>query len=344
MNLYGLDSTYENSAVIVIPVPWEGTVSYGGGTSAAPEAILKASPQIDLCDPELGQVHKQGIFMLEIPSGDNAWATYGRGGGHDNSTDRVELVNQLSVQLNEHVYAVTQKVINDGKTPIVLGGEHSVSYGAIKAMAEGRFSNDKSAENKSGDDKSPQSGSFGILHLDAHFDLRNAYEGFVFSHASAMYNVLQNIPQVSKLVSVGARDFCEEELELASTNEKIKFVLDNDLAMAKIKGESWFNITERIINELPDNVWVSFDIDALDPSLAPHTGTPVPGGLSFHEADYLLRRIVKTGHNIVGADLCEVAPGENSEWDANVGMRVLYKLFGWICHGKQYETVLPKID
>ena len=310
MNLYGLNSIYENSAVIVIPVPWEGTVSYGRGTSAAPAAILKASQQIDLCDPECGRVYEKGIFMLNIPSVSKEWVVGGDGEGYN----KVALVNQLSAKVNEYVYSAAQQIINDGKIPIVLGGEHSVSYGAIKAMAEGR-----------------RDGSFGILHLDAHFDLRKAYEGFIFSHASSMYNVIQNIPQIEKLVSVGVRDFCDEELEFASASEKIKFCLDSDLALAKMQGDNWSDIADRVIQELPDNVWVSFDIDALDPSLSPHTGTPVPGGLSFHEANYLLRRVVETGRKIIGADLCEVAPGKDSEWDANVGMRVLYKLFGWIC-------------
>ena len=310
MNLYGLDSAYENSKVIVIPVPWEGTVSYGRGTADAPEAIFEASPQIDLCDPDFGPVYKQGIFMLDVPVNIKELNRKAYSGAM--------AVNELSAEVNGYVHAAAKKVIHDGKIPIVLGGEHSVSYGAIVAVA-GKFG--------------IRNSEFGILHLDAHFDLRNSYEGFTFSHASAMYNVIQDIPQIEKLVSVGVRDFCEEELAFASANKKIKFFLDNDLALAKIKGESWFDITERIICELPQNVWVSFDIDVLDPSLAPHTGTPVPGGLSFYEANHLLRRITETGRRIVGADLCEVVPGKDDEWDANVGMRVLYKLFGWICSG-----------
>ena len=322
MNLYGLNSTYENSKVIVIPVPWEGTVSYGRGTAAAPEAILKASPQIDLCDPDGTQVYRSGIFMLEIPEvikelnrNAQSFARREELTQQQNNiiVEDAAAFNQLSYRVNNYVYTTARKIINDGKIPIVLGGEHSVPYGAIKAL-----------------DESYSSGSFGILHLDAHFDLRNAYEGLTFSHASIMYNVIQNISQIEKIVSVAIRDFCEEELEFASANEKIRFFLDNDLALAKIEGESWFSITERIISELPKNVWVSFDIDALDPSLSPYTGTPVPGGLSFHEANHILRMIAGTGRRIVGADLCEVAPGVNSQWDANVGMRILYKMFTWI--------------
>ena len=336
MNLYGLNSTYETSEVIVIPVPWEGTVSYGRGTAAAPEAILEASSQIDLCDVEGAKAYKRGIFMLEIPEEIKKLNTEAKSFvRHEKYTEKytvhqaeqqAEIVvenagalNLLSDKVNNYVYATAQKIISAGKIPVVLGGEHSVPYGAIKALAENRAG-----------------GSFGVLHLDAHFDLRKAYEGLTFSHASIMYNVISNVSEVEKLVSVAVRDFCEEELEFASANKKIAFFSDNDLALAKIKGESWFSITERIISELPKNVWVSFDIDALDPSLSPHTGTPVPGGLSFHEANHILRRVVETGRKIVGADLCEVAVpsvegnlGEG-EWDANVGMRVLYKIFNWI--------------
>jgi agmatinase len=168
-------------------------------------------------------------------------------------------------------------------------------------------------------------GSYGILHIDAHSDLRDAYEGFIHSHASIMHNAL-HIDAISRIVQVGIRDYSEEEVEtIRGSGGRVKLFDYRGLARRRFGGESFSSIAEEIVSELPDQVYVSFDIDGLDPALCPGTGTPVPGGLLFEEALYLVERIPASGRRIVGLDLCEVSPGE-SEWDANVGARVLYRL------------------
>jgi agmatinase len=146
-----------------------------------------------------------------------------------------------------------------------------------------------------------------------------------------MYNVMEKIPGVIKLVQVGIRDFCEEEYNYTKKNKKIFVHFDRHLQEKKLTGSKWSDIARDIVAELPENIYLSFDIDGLDPRFCPNTGTPVAGGLDYHEMIYLILEIVKSGKKLVGFDLVEVAPNaKNSadEWDANVGMRLLYKLAG----------------
>ncbi|MDX5346515.1 MAG: arginase family protein, partial [Hymenobacteraceae bacterium] len=164
---------------------------------------------------------------------------------------------------------------------------------------------------------------------DAHADLRDAYEGFEFSHASIMFNALK-VPQVKKLVQVGIRDICQAEAELVEqSNGRIITFYDQTLKENMYEGDSWKKQCKKIIAQLPQKVYISFDIDGLDPKLCPATGTPVPGGLEFHEAVFLVKQLVKSGREIIGFDLCEVAPGD-SEWNGNVGARLLFKLCNWM--------------
>jgi agmatinase len=188
-----------------------------------------------------------------------------------------------------------------------------VPYGSIQAHAE-------------------RHSGMGLLHIDAHADLREAYEGFTWSHASIMYNVVTRIPGVARLVQVGIRDLSEAEHGIIkNSGGRVVTHFDPELARRKLSGEPWSAQVDRIVADLPPNVYVSFDIDGLDPTLCPHTGTPVPGGLSFHEAMALIAGVVRSGRRIVGVDLNEVVPGpEGDEWDGNVGARVLYKLIGWM--------------
>jgi agmatinase len=318
--IYGLPFTVEESRVVVVPVPFEATTSYGGGTSGGPDAILEASRQVDLYDRQTGRPYEAGIAMMKAPARIRRWNRAGRkaaapvirnGGAVDRATRKCAAkVNQISVALNDWVYSTTSDLITEGKMVATLGGDHSVSFGAIKAHAE-RYP------------------GLGILHLDAHADLRDAYEGFTFSHASIFHNVMTRIPDITKLVQVGVRDLGEAENRMIDESEgRIVTFFDPDLAARKEKGEPWSVIADEIAATLPDDVYLSWDIDGLDPALCPSTGTPVPGGLSWNEAIGLLGAIHRAERRIVGLDLCEVAPGD-SEWDANVAARLLYKMIGF---------------
>ena len=319
--LYGLPFSPEESHVVVLPVPFEATTSYGGGTSEGPAAVLEASKQVDLFDHETGEPYRAGISMLPIPPEVLDWSRIGMrlagpvieagGAGEDPAMRRaVAEVDALGERVNEWVYDETKRWLDAGKMPVILGGDHSVPFGAMRAYAE-RYP------------------GLGILHLDAHADLRDAFEGFRWSHASIFNNVMTRIPEVGKLVQVGIRDLGRAERAMIDdSGGRIVAFYDPDIAARREQGTGWAAIADEIAAQLPDTVYLSWDIDGLDPTLCPGTGTPVPGGLSWNDAVGLLRALVRAKKRIVGLDLCEVSPGA-TEWDANVGARLLYKMIGF---------------
>ena len=321
--IYGLPFTPEEARVVLVPVPWEATVSYGSGTADGPAAILAASRQVDLLDRETGRPYEAGVAMLEIPAEVRRWSDEARGraapvieaggpGGDAALEKAVATVDALGDRMNAWVYDQVKRRLEDGKLVGVVGGDHSVPFGAIQAVAE----------------RNP---GLGVLHLDAHADLRRAYEGFRWSHASIMWNVLQ-LAGVARIVQVGIRDYSDEEEETIRGNpDRVRTHFDPDLRRALFDGESFARVAGRVVADLPRQVYLSFDIDGLDPALCPHTGTPVPGGLSFAEVTALIRTVVESGRRIVGFDLDEVTPDPQgrSEWDGNVGARVLYKEIGF---------------
>ncbi len=303
--IYGLPFTPDEAKVVIIPVPFEATTSYGGGTSRGPAAVFEASKQVDLFDHETGRPYEAGIAMLDIPRKIVSWNAKAKKLGRKH----VRNVNKISEAVNQWVYDEARALLHAGKMPVVLGGDHSVPFGAIRAYAE-RYP------------------TMGILHLDAHADLRDAYEGFTYSHASIFHNVITKT-HIPKLVQVGVRDVGISEMQrIEESNGRIRTFFDDQLAARKESGATFAELADEIVSELPADVYLSWDIDGLDPTLCPGTGTPVPGGLSWNEAIGLLRAIRRAKKRIVGLDLCEVAPGE-SEWDANVGARLLYKMIGF---------------
>jgi agmatinase len=326
--MYGLPFSEADSYVIVQPVPFEATTSYGGGTSGGPAAVLEASKQVDLFDADTGKPYERGIFMRPLPENVRRWNEEARalaqpvidaGGeveGDAELTSALARVNATSRELNEWVYAETRALIDAGKFVATVGGDHSIPFGAIRAHAE----------------RYPE---MGILHLDAHADLRDAYEGFEHSHASIFFNVMNQVPQVEKLVQFGVRDLGSAERRFIDDwHGRIVTFYDSAVAAQKDEGVPFARIADEIVKKLPSTVYLSWDIDGLDPTLCPHTGTPVPGGVSWNEAIAILRALVRNEKRIVGLDLCEVAPGD-SEWDANVAARLLYKMIGFALLSQQ---------
>ncbi len=319
--VFGLTDTLESAAVVLIPVPFEATTSYGGGTSNGPAAIYEASKQVDLFDLDTGRPYERGIFMLDEPAQVRAFNDEAKAlaapiianAGVAEDPKALARVNALSEQMNAWVYATARDLLNRGKFVGLIGGDHSTPFGNIKAHAE----------------KFP---GVGVLHLDAHADLRDAYEGFTWSHASIMFNVLKHVPQVKTLTQVGIRDFGEAEFELIQNSDgRVHTFFDASLARKQLDGMPWREQVDAIVATLPQHIYLSWDIDGLEPTLCPHTGTPVPGGLTFHQAVGLLEGIARAGKKIVGFDLNEVAPGpQGDEWDGNVGARLLYKMIGWL--------------
>ena len=319
-NIYGLPFESHEANLVILPVPWEVTVSYQAGTATAPEAILQASYQVDLFDPFVKDAWKLGIAMKEINRDvfekgsalrQEAEFYINKLSQETDSDEKVTLkeilkkINAAGNELNQWVKNESLELLNQNKIVALLGGDHSTPLGLMQALAE-------------------KHRAFGILHIDAHADLREAYEGFEFSHASIMFNAIK-IPQVTHLVQVGIRDFCEAENNLIQSDKRITTIFDRDIKHQQYEGSSWASICDNIVETLPEKVYLSFDIDGLDPKLCPNTGTPVPGGLELEQAIYLIEKLVYSGRTIIGFDLNEVVPGDD-EWDANVGARLLYRL------------------
>ena len=322
--IFGLPFTAEQSEIIVIPAPWEVTVSYGSGASEGPNAILEASFQVDLCHQDFPELWKLGIYYDEAPqdwkSNSDTYKALAQpiiealenGEDIEDDTKLVADLQKINTACHDFHVEIKERVLfwmNQGKKVVLLGGDHSTPLGYYEALAT-------------------KHENFGILHLDAHMDMRIAYEGFTYSHASIMYNALK-IKNITKIVQVGIRDFCEQEVENV-INEKGRVVVhtDSDLKTAQFEGITWQQQCDIIINQLPQKVTISFDIDGMYPWYCPNTGTPVPGGFSFEQATYLFNKLAISGKEIIGFDLVEVAPGENDDWDGNVGARMLYNMCG----------------
>lgn len=321
-NIFGLPSTEDNSLLVILPVPWEVTVSYSAGTARAADHVFKASLQVDLFDSDYPDLWKHGYFMQTpdkkvllksdyLRKEAELYIDYiSRGELVENNnfmTKSLRDINEGALFLNKWVYEKSAELLKKGKLVALLGGDHSTPLGYFKAIAE-------------------KYGEFGILQIDAHCDLRKGFEDFTYSHASIMYNALNEIPGIKKLVQVGIRDYCQEEWDYIHQNpERVQTFFDKDIRERQFEGASWKQIVEEIVASLPALVHLSFDIDGLDPKLCPHTGTPVQGGFEAEQVYYLLKQLLKSGRKLVGFDLNEIGVGE-SDWDANVGARVLFKL------------------
>lgn len=325
-SIFGLPFTAEESEIIIVPAPWEVTVSYGAGASDGPEAILEASFQVDLNHQEFPELWKLGMYYdnneqvqewAEASAKHKAMAqpiiaALESGLSVDSDAglkEDLETINEVCGQFHNQVQQRIEHWMDQGKKVVLLGGDHSTPLGYYRALAK-------------------RHEEFGILHLDAHMDLRIAYEGFTYSHASIMYNALQ-LPQIAKIVQVGIRDFSEQEVEVINkSNNRVKVYTDRDLKAETFEGATWKQQCDAIINSLPQKVCISFDIDGMYPWYCPNTGTPVPGGFSFEQAAYLFSRLGESGKEIIGFDLVEVAPGEDDDWDGNVGARMLFHMCG----------------
>ena len=316
-NVFGYPYSLEEADLILIQVPWEVTVSYGSGTAKAPELIIDESVQLDFSIPNINQVYKYPIarvpFNTDLKKSSQSLRKEAEAliNKMENGETMIDSDLALRVKINQGCFEMTNGVKNDslhflnmGKVIGLIGGDHSTPLGLIQALGTEHV-------------------DFGILQIDAHMDLRNSYQGFSYSHASIMKNALE-VPSVSRLVQVGIRDYCEEEERVVSESQgRIKTHFDERLLRERWAGTSWPTQVHKIIQDLPQKVYVSFDVDGLEPSLCQNTGTPVPGGLSFYEATFLVEAVVQSGREIIGFDVSEAG---DSIWDANVAARILFRL------------------
>ena len=321
--LFGLDTRPEDAKLVVIPVPFDATTSYRPGTAHGPRHVLEASTQVDLQDIQFGAIWEAGIAMLPIPADIAALSKRARsaaepvievGGavpGNRTHAKAVAAVDAASERVHGYVARESERILARGAIPAVLGGDHASPFGLIAEL-------------------SLRHPGMGILQIDAHADLRDSFEGFAWSHASIFHNVMTRLPGVKRLVQVGIRDVGSREVQFAEGSKgRVRTFYDQRLRDRQFGGATWTAVCREIIKALPRDVYVSFDIDGLTAEHCPHTGTPVPGGLTFPEVCHLLELLSASGRRVIGFDLCEVAPGApGDEWNGCVGARVLYKLAG----------------
>jgi agmatinase len=318
----GLPTTPDEAEVVLVPVPWDVTVSSGDGTRNGPKAILDASPQLEFLNPVDGsvwtsvamlpisaEVYEAGFLLRERARAFINWVEDGSAPARAVEMKAIlDAVNAGCAEMNADVERWCEPWIAKGRVVGVVGGDHSTPLGFYRALARAH-------------------GPFGVLHIDAHCDLRAAYEGLCFSHASILRNACDE-GHVSHLVQVGVRDYCaEERAYIDASPDRIRSFNARMLARRAAAGETWTETVRAMVKTLPRDVLVTFDIDGLEPWQCPHTGTPVPGGLGYEESFHLLEELVATGRRIVGFDVTEVAPdAEGGGIDAIVGARVVYRL------------------
>jgi agmatinase len=283
-NFLGLpdeETRYEDARGVVVPVPWEATVSYGGGTARGPAAILEASRYVELYDE----------VLREEP--------YRTGGVH--TAAAIDCSHDDPVAFLAELESVAAQLFSDGKFPVFLGGEHSLTTGPVRA-AHATFED------------------LSILQFDAHADLRESYEGTPWSHACVMRRVHElGVPAVP----VGIR---------AVSIEEARFIQEEDLPVfwshRIAQGEEWM---DTVLNALSDTVYVTFDVDFLDPSLVPATGTPEPGGGFWHETMRFLGYVFQE-KTVVGMDVVELAPIEGLHAPDFVVARLVHRCLGYRFH------------
>ena len=325
---FGAEVSFEVASLVLIPAPWEATASYNSGTSQGPEWIRKASSQLDFFKPSFNIAYNHKIHFEQADSLIESLNTVATAWAREIQaqwTENKKTLNKKEMLLSEKVNQASQNVLNwlydraskafhKGKIPALVGGEHSVSSALIRLVGE------------------QQQNDYGLLHIDAHADLRESYQGFKYSHASIMHNVLNSSYAPKKLVQVGVRDLCEEEYQKIKTDLRVECFLDEDISSRLFKGEAWSRICQEIVEQLPSKIYVSLDVDGLSWPYCPGTGTPVPGGLSFNQTLYLLSEIKRQKKTLLAFDVVETSPGSGSknvkEWNGNVSARLIYHLCG----------------
>lgn len=263
----------ETSKIVLIPVPYDGTSTWQKGADKGPEAFLEASENMELYDIETdSEVYKNGIYL-------GAPVTW----------------NATPEAMADAVHQETKKYIKKNKFVTIIGGEHSISVGTIRAFNE-VYQN------------------LTVLHIDAHADLRQSYEGSTCNHACALYEASQN----TNLIQVGIRSMDEQE----------KSVMDFDktyFAHEMTTDDSWM---DSAIDQMTDNVFITFDLDAFDPSILPSTGTPEPGGLFWYETLEFLKEVFKE-KNVVGFDIVELCPNGNEKSSDFLAAKLYYKMLSY---------------
>lgn len=316
---FGENTSPADADLVIVSAPWSVTSDYGRGATYTPDAVIDASVDSNLYDVESGfsaegrvatAVINYNIQESSEHLGRDAERVANRafdGVTLEYATRKVKHINEGFADMHASVYKQTKHWVSEGKTVAVVGGDHSVSFGAIKAVAE-------------------HYKEVGVLFIDAHADFACNDKVFPYTHRSIARNIVEEIPSVSRLVEVGVRDIDKSEMEALLAAEKVELFLAEKVAGKRFEGESWGNICREIVDKLPQKVYVSLDIDALKIEFCTHTNMPVPGGMTFDEVVYLVNCVVKSGRQIVGFDITEVVSNIDDKMDAIVAVRLLTKM------------------
>ncbi|MFH1539434.1 MAG: agmatinase [bacterium] len=284
-------SAPERARFVVIPVPFEETTSYGKGAARGPGAIIEASHQVELHDVEIAAeafregIHTDTALLDDTPTGER-------------------IVGAVEEVVGKWLDAGKP---HRGKLPVVLGGEHTVSVGAIRAAAA------RAAAVADG---------LTVVQLDAHADLRDSYGGSPLSHACAMRRALEGPPRPGRLVQVGVRSMCPEEIRFAAGRDDIKTFLAGDFLSGKAT-------REEILSAIGPRVYLTIDMDVFDPSEAPAVGTPEPGGLRWADVAGLIEGIANAAE-VVGVDVVELAPIPGLKAPEFFAAKLIYRILGLI--------------
>jgi agmatinase len=265
--------TYDESEIIILPVPYDETSTWMRGADKGPEAILNASVNLEFYDIETqSEAHLYGINTVEPV-----------------------LEKETPVKLVNAVYERVLSLLSQDKFPVIIGGNHTVSIGSIKAFSES-FNN------------------LTVLQLDAHADLRQVYEGSEYNHACAMARAREFAP----VVQLGIRSMSAEELPYVERN---RIFFSHELYSDK-------SLYNQALEKLSENVYITIDLDVLDPSIMPSTGTPEPGGPAYFELMHFMRDVIKN-RNVVGFDIVELCPSEANKAPDFIAAKIIYQLLSY---------------
>ncbi len=317
---FGDKTSLSDADVVVVSAPWSVTSDFGRGATYTPDAIIEASLGKELYDVSTGMSVEGRIATAEIDYniqeiseqlGRDAERIVRSCEGEDGEigdyiSRKIASVNEGFAEMHKSIYKQVKQFSAEGKRVAIVGGDHSVAFGAVKALAE---------DNE----------ALGVLFVDAHSDFGRENELFKFSHRTIARDIVEAAP-VAKLVQVGVRDVERAEVEAIRATDNVEVFFAENLAARRFEGCSWGDICREIVAELPENVYISFDVDALKIEFCNNTNAPTPGGMSFDEALYLINMVVASGRNIVGCDISEVVTSLEDKMDAIVGARLLAKL------------------
>ncbi|NVM25654.1 MAG: agmatinase [Desulfobacterales bacterium] len=265
---------YKSAKIIVFPVPYDYTATWQKGAASGPEAIIEASAHVELYDIETDtEVHLQGIHTFQL---------------HHLPRSPEDMTQVMRQNLSSFV--------KDGKFPVMLGGNHSITPGAVQGI-KNQFSD------------------LTVLQLDAHADLRESYNGSLFNHACVMARVREVCPAVQ----VGIRSMDREEFDRL---DRARVFFARDILLE----EDWI---DRVVDLLSSHVYVTIDLDVFDPSVMPSTGTPEPGGLDWYQTVGLLRKVAEESH-VVGFDAVELMPNKYNKAPDFMAAKLVYKFLSYI--------------